>query len=194
MNKSAVLTDRQRISDVEDLALEAESEMTRTQLRQVAAELRQRLQARTHEAHTDRLTRLDNRLGLERRAVARGGWFVLCDLNGFKKAQDRHPAGHAYGDELLVSFADYLLGLAVEGERVAARVGGDEFVVWVQGSRAAADYLAGLIRCWISGDKLVTVSVGVGATMAEADAAMYREKRARRGALRRLLASVGRWL
>ncbi|MBE7417257.1 MAG: GGDEF domain-containing protein [Ideonella sp.] len=85
-------------------------------------------------AHTDALTGLPNRRGLQLeldRALPRAvserplGVFLL-DLDGFKAVNDRH--GHDAGDELLKSVADRLRA-ALRHRDLVARVGGDEFVV-----------------------------------------------------------------
>ncbi|MGE2735808.1 diguanylate cyclase domain-containing protein [Mycolicibacterium vaccae] len=53
---------------------------------------------------------------------------LLCDLDGFKKVNDRD--GHPAGDELLRRVADTLSVLAADvGGALAARLGGDEFCV-----------------------------------------------------------------
>jgi diguanylate cyclase len=82
----------------------------------------------------DQLTGLANRSGLERAIRAwqlrddrRGPLaFFYLDLDGFKPVNDRH--GHAAGDALLRMVAGRLQGLAADGG-VAARIGGDEFVL-----------------------------------------------------------------
>ena len=88
-------------------------------------------------AATDALTHLPNRHALDEqlRSVieqadverTRVG-LVHCDLDGFKKANDRN--GHAWGDAVLVQVADHLRSV-VDHECIVARVGGDEFVVVV---------------------------------------------------------------
>lgn len=84
-------------------------------------------------AHQDSLTGLANRLGL-REAFHRisgagsGGIAVHClDLDGFKPINDRF--GHAMGDALLRALGLRLRALQPDGVDLAARVGGDEFVV-----------------------------------------------------------------
>ncbi|HEX5332754.1 MAG TPA: EAL domain-containing protein [Cellulomonas sp.] len=88
-------------------------------------------------AATDALTRLPNRHALdeqlrsilERADVERTRvGLVHCDVDGFKKANDRN--GHAWGDAVLVQVADHLRSV-VDGECIVARTGGDEFVVVV---------------------------------------------------------------
>jgi diguanylate cyclase (GGDEF)-like protein len=131
-------------------------------------------------AETDQLTGMANRFALERRTDAREGWFVVCDLDGFKRAQDAHPEGHAYGDRILREFADFLEGSTrtnrgKSNDRVAARTGGDEFVVWCP-SRHGARRIKRLVRIWRSNDNRVGASAGLGKTLEAADAAMYLNK------------------
>lgn len=83
-------------------------------------------------ARNDSLTGLLNRLGLreafrELTVIRRTGMVAVhCfDLDGFKPVNDLY--GHAVGDMLLVSLADRLRTLKSGG--IAARIGGDEFVV-----------------------------------------------------------------
>ncbi|MBV9235538.1 MAG: GGDEF domain-containing protein [Xanthobacteraceae bacterium] len=87
-------------------------------------------------ARRDALTDLLNRNGLERAIEAKWSQrqsateqfaLLYIDLDGFKAVNDRH--GHAIGDRLLQRLADRLKGL-VRQDDAAARVGGDEFVVF----------------------------------------------------------------
>jgi diguanylate cyclase (GGDEF)-like protein/PAS domain S-box-containing protein len=126
---------------------------------------------------------------------------LLIDLDGFKAVNDVH--GHAAGDTVLVTAARRLQ-TCLRTHDTVGRLGGDEFAVILNGaftrgsaqslgpraravaSRAAAA-LARPIR--LDGAKVrVTASVGIalvreGSTpdlmLAEADAAMYTEKRRR---------------
>lgn len=145
----------------------------------VAAE--DRADQRMMEADTDELTRLLNRRGLERRTRSRDwGWYVVADLNGFKAAQDKPGRGHAYGDAVLVAFADFLhKNTRQDEDRVrdllAARTGGDEFTVWTE-TRAGARRIKEAIRKWASDDGDVTASAGMGQTTDAADAACYLDK------------------
>ena len=132
-------------------------------------------------AETDKLTGLANRLQLDRRTADRvQGWYVVCDLDGFKAAQDAHPDGHQYGDGILREFADFLEGSTrtnrgKSNDRVAARTGGDEFVVWCP-SRHGARRIKLMVRQWLSSDHRVGASAGMGSTLEAADAAMYLHK------------------
>jgi diguanylate cyclase (GGDEF)-like protein len=92
----------------------------------------------------DPLTGLANRALLDDRlaqAIAQrdrdGGMVVVlfCDVDGLKAINDRH--GHAFGDRVLITVAQRLVGQVRSGDTVA-RFGGDEFVV-VCNLRAGAD-------------------------------------------------------
>ncbi|MBV8746017.1 MAG: GGDEF domain-containing protein [Xanthobacteraceae bacterium] len=87
-------------------------------------------------ARRDALTDLLNRNGLERAIEAKWSQrqsgterfaLLYIDLDGFKAVNDRH--GHAIGDRLLQKLAERLKNL-VRADDAAARVGGDEFVVF----------------------------------------------------------------
>jgi diguanylate cyclase (GGDEF)-like protein len=89
-------------------------------------------------AHTDALTGVLNRRGLDdalARALAHCTpehllVVYVIDLDGFKQVNDRH--GHDVGDELLVAVVGRLRSL-VRNNDVVARIGGDEFVILVEG-------------------------------------------------------------
>ncbi|WP_370325180.1 putative bifunctional diguanylate cyclase/phosphodiesterase [Euzebya sp.] len=155
------------------------------------------------QATTDRVTGLPNRPHLEAalesaladRAVDGGRCAVLfMDLDDFKLVNDSF--GHEAGDRVLVAVAERLLA-ARQGDEVVARFGGDEFVVLVprvDGAERAVDVgrryvsatsaietLAGIeVRVHASvGVALSSDAVTTSSSMiADADAAMYRAKRA----------------
>ena len=122
------------------------------------------------------------------RAVA----VLFCDLDRFKEVNDR--LGHAAGDEVLIAIADRLREI-IRDDDLAARVGGDEFVVLCEGL-TDADALAGLAERLIgsiqrpidvAGEQVqVGISIGVAVAQAggldadrlliAADQAMYRAK------------------
>ena len=90
-------------------------------------------------AHHDALTGLPNRLVFEERlhnALERARRnatrvaLVFIDLNGFKAINDIH--GHIVGDQVLVTTARRLKEALRESDSVA-RIGGDEFVVILEG-------------------------------------------------------------
>jgi diguanylate cyclase (GGDEF)-like protein len=129
-------------------------------------------------AHHDPLTGLANRTQLTKQlqlAVARSRRnstqfaVLMLDLNGFKPVNDRY--GHAVGDQLLIEIGRRLLA-GVRSTDVAARVGGDEFVVLledvpgIEQTRAIADKLAQQISepCQVD-DITVRVGVSLGIAM-----------------------------
>jgi len=89
-------------------------------------------------AHTDALTGLPNRRGLqahlagelERCTPQRLLAVYLLDLDGFKPVNDQY--GHDVGDALLVAVGQRL-SMQLRGSDVVARLGGDEFVVLAAG-------------------------------------------------------------
>lgn len=100
-------------------------------------------------AHTDALTGLPNRRGLQGRLdiALRSATHdrmlavFLMDLDGFKPVNDRF--GHDVGDALLVGVGQRIQ-TQLRGQDVVARLGGDEFVVLAAGlaDEAAAQVLA----------------------------------------------------
>lgn len=89
-------------------------------------------------AHTDPLTALLNRRGLEKdagqliesaRSEERSLALLYVDLDDFKEVNDSH--GHEAGDTALREFARRLQ-TCLRAEDVLARVGGDEFVILLQ--------------------------------------------------------------
>ena len=106
------------------------------ELRSTVAELR------IARAESDRLGRLDPLTGvanrrmlpevLDRRLARREGGVgvLLLDIDHFKLVNDHH--GHAWGDKVLVEVAARVRA-SVRQEDVVARVGGEEFLVVLQG-------------------------------------------------------------
>ena len=111
------------------------------------------LQRERVSAATDPLTRILNRRGFEERlelALLDAQErrlplsLLVIDCDDFKEINDR--AGHEFGDALLREVADVLVRALPEGA-VAARIGGDEFVVMLPEAGAdAAEALGGQIR------------------------------------------------
>lgn len=169
-----------------------------------------------HEATHDGLTGLPNRRMfrehvVERirhaRATGRPGALFYLDVDGFKRINDEF--GHEAGDRLLVAFARRLRG-RIGPDDFAARLSGDEFVVWADDCdalRAEHDLGRRLSALgdapFVIGERTVQVAASVGvaltgaggdldALMHEADGAMYRAKAERRpdGARRPACAAV----
>lgn len=147
------------------------------------------------QATTDPLTGLANRRGFADAVVARRGRrpfaLLAIDVDGLKEVND--TGGHDAGDELIRTVAHACAGVARAGD-VVARLGGDEFAVFLANAdatdaAAAAERMRDAIRhCTVRG-RPVQVSIGVAAggpasefdaVLAEADAAMYKNKRQNR--------------
>ncbi|MDP3083100.1 MAG: EAL domain-containing protein, partial [Rubrivivax sp.] len=168
-------------------------------------------------ARTDSLTGLPNRsvvLDRVQRAIHHArrhpgyGFAVLfMDFDRFKQVND--TLGHSAGDDLLRQIAERLQSALRPGDalarvesdlELAARIGGDEFVIVLEGTRSAADsmlvaqrLLADLALPYQLGSHQVQSSVSIGvvtsdhaadsadAVLRDADTAMYEAKRAGRG-------------
>jgi diguanylate cyclase (GGDEF)-like protein len=111
----------------------------------------------------DALLPADARIGEGRGEIA----VVVCDLDGFKTLND--SLGHQAGDQLLRAVADRLRVTA--GDRVVARLAGDEFAIVVErGGIEAASRLARMLLVdfreplEVEGNRLtVSLSIGVAA-------------------------------
>jgi diguanylate cyclase (GGDEF)-like protein/PAS domain S-box-containing protein len=160
-------------------------------------------------AHHDPLTGLSNRTQLSRslqnrisraRSEQQSFTLMFIDLDHFKDIND--ALGHSAGDALLQLAGERLLGVLRDGD-VLARVGGDEFVVMLQGmetaqnaSTIATKIIEALKQTFsIAGNEVhISASVGIccypeDGTDAEtllrnADTAMYEAKSAGRGTWR----------
>lgn len=152
-----------------------------------------------HQALHDPLTGLPNRAAAFDRlsaALATGGGRIgLCylDLDGFKEINDQY--GHDAGDELLVAVSERIGQVARDQGALAARIGGDEFIVLAEpspGERGmvalAAAILAEVRRPvplrtgWIGVSacagvvECATGSPAAATVVADADAALYQAK------------------
>ncbi|MDQ1247976.1 MAG: hypothetical protein QG597_2348 [Actinomycetota bacterium] len=119
---------------------------------------------------------------------------LFCDLDDFKRINDTY--GHSFGDEVLRTVAQRLLGVIRQGD-LGARMGGDEVLVVLHNTAhvTEAQTIAERIRTELaepidgpSGQVRVTASIGVAMVrpgesaddlIARADAAMYQAKRSR---------------
>ncbi|WP_417513370.1 GGDEF domain-containing protein [Minwuia sp.] len=178
-----------------DFAIHAEQQL---------AEQQQRIAQLETMTRTDDLTGLLNRRGLEAeltRTIASAARHqdhgVICyiDIDDFKGVNDTH--GHAAGDEALVAVASTLAD-NTRADDIAARIGGDEFVVVLtaasvhDGFRKARALQSRLNATTIrTGQHTVRLSVSLGiqaydgkTSVAEvldrADSAMYAQKRMRK--------------
>ena len=182
----------------------------------LVAELGPRLAAAraVHDAEQrairDPLTGLCNRREFERAFMEYGGatgrptsptTLIYVDLDHFKKLND--TLGHAAGDAALKHVA-YLLEAAVRDGDVVARIGGEEFAVWLphtpigpgmEVAERIRESIAGSTWMWRSSPYIVTTSCGVAAypdpigdlmnLRGAADAALYRAKQAGRNRVER---------
>jgi diguanylate cyclase (GGDEF)-like protein len=147
----------------------------------------------------DPLTGLFNRNALEQRLAeldgqpsseAEGGShaLLLCDLDHFKRVNDRH--GHAAGDAVLQDVAYAMRGALRAGDSIY-RIGGEEILVVLPGaSREDAEGIAERLRLAVRKRRPagvgVTISIGAAVSkpervdtddlVARADAALYAAK------------------
>ena len=140
------------------------------------------------QASQDPLTGLLNRRGFMERCVTapKQGALVVLDLDDFKQINDRH--GHEVGDRVLAAVGAYLAG---QGDLVASRFGGEEFVLLLpEGDALAQQTRCEQIRQGIATLPLdgiqVTASLGLvpyargwhlDTLFGQADRALYRAKR-----------------
>lgn len=164
--------------------------------------VRERTEQLRHQAFHDALTGLPNRaLILDRmdQMLARSRRThhpmaaMFLDLDNFKDIND--TLGHDAGDQLLVEVAKRLAGALRHADTVG-RLGGDEFIVLVDGSslaagaEAAADRLLGAFGApfHIAGAPALSVTASIGIAtgdvaaadelLRDADIALYRAKSA----------------
>ena len=101
-----------------------------------------KLHAQTVErlAYYDTLTGLPNRAHLanvlrreleETAGDSSCGTLLYIDMDDLKMVNDSY--GHSYGDAILITAAMHMVSLAEPGSLIA-RVGGDEFVIWIPGA------------------------------------------------------------
>ena len=116
---------------------------------------------------------------------------IIFDLDRFKSANDTY--GHLFGDRVLIFVADTLRS-SIRGGDIAARVGGDEFLVFVEYATALEQVIQRIYGCLSEKqyeDFPISISMGVATTEAvgadyetlfhAADSALYSVKRGGRG-------------
>ena len=177
-----------------------ESQRSLARLREDMGVYQARLDDAERLAGQDPLTGLDNRRRVESAIEVRMGRqkafsVLLLDLNGFKQLND--ACGHLAGDEILKQFSAELKS-GFRATDVVGRLGGDEFIVVLDGGLQDAGAQVERIARWVFGDytirlgdtsRKVAVSAAIGTAewqagdslqtlLDRADAAMYRAKRA----------------
>jgi diguanylate cyclase len=145
--------------------------------------LRSRLIEAEADALIDPLTKLANRRGFERDVAGlqrvRGSLdecaLLFIDIDHFKRMNDAY--GHMLGDKVLCAVGE-LIRQSIKGRDLAARLGGEEFVVLLtattmSGARAVGEQIRQAIaRCTVrrkDGEALDRVTVSVGIARAEAN-------------------------
>jgi len=181
-------------------AMAEESRKSVARLRADVSAYQSRLDDAERLASQDALTGLDNRRRVESSIEYRIGQnkafsVLLLDLNGFKQLNDTY--GHLAADELLKQFAAELKS-GFRATDVVGRLGGDEFIVVLDGGLQEANAQKDRISRWVCGDYTVRVAdtprkiglrAAIGAAewepgeaqrmlLERADGAMYRDKRA----------------
>ena len=136
------------------------------------------LAALHHAAHRDPLTGTRNRRSYDPAGAAA---VILVDIDRFKAINDTH--GHEVGDEVLIELAERITGTVRAGD-VVHRWGGDEFVIVAHGDPAClVERLRAVTLPPVAtsaGPLTVTVSIGAGPTLSDADQSMYRVKESAR--------------
>ncbi len=173
-----------------------------------ADKLRRRAEADVaHMASHDFLTGLPNRGHFMERLSARmrrrprdarAFAVITMDLDGFKQVNDR--LGHGAGDALLCEVGAHLQGCRLSSKDLVARMGGDEFVMLLDGidrtadaAMVAARIVTGMPAQFGPRGREVPVGISVGIViadrkhatpdvlLADADRALYDAKRGGKG-------------
>ncbi|MDE7245789.1 MAG: diguanylate cyclase [Oscillospiraceae bacterium] len=164
-------------------------------------ESRMQLEMLEREATHDPLTGLLNHAAARKQIQLRmdehtSGHFALAilDLDYFKSANDTY--GHMFGDQVLKYLASKLRE-NIRGEDMAARVGGDEFLIFLEYQGEAAPVIQRIFNSLTSGSyENFPISISMGVCLTDcvgknyetvfhaADQALYAVKRSGRGNFR----------
>ena len=166
-------------------------------------------------AHQDALTGLANRRYFNEQAAPilkrahqtpAAVLLILLDVDNFKSINDSH--GHAAGDAVLAEVGRCLQGLMRDGA-LAARIGGDEFVVLCDHVGSEVDAQAFVHALWerlhmavLTGNHCIDVHMSMGAVLCKkalcdealmklADEALYTAKEAGRNTYRLVTVGLG---
>lgn len=148
-------------------------------------------------ASTDRLTGLLNHASARKQIEARlqerplGKYaLVIFDLDFFKAANDNR--GHLFGDQLLIQMAERMRK-SVRGGDIVARVGGDEFLIFLEYKDEPEPAIKRIYNCLLGDFENFQVSLSMGVAQTDmigtdydklfhaADNALYNVKRGGRG-------------
>jgi diguanylate cyclase len=171
-------------------------------LEREARELNAKLDREQKEARLDALTGVANRKSFDerfaveiarRQHISTPGVMIIWDIDDFKRINDTY--GHRAGDRVLQNVAACFKSGARRGHDLAARIGGEEFAILMDGmTMPEALKIANTVRAAVQALRfhfrgtpiLVTVSCGltdlrspdtVEAAFDRADSALYRAKR-----------------
>ena len=152
--------------------LTLQSQKTATQLQETAKTLVQQNQQLKHQASTDALTGLSNRIAFDQfldaqfaltRSRKQSLALIMIDVDNFKAINDKH--GHPAGDEILRALGK-LLQRVRRPQDLSARFGGEEFCLLMpEVGRAAAAAVAERIRQAIASHPIPTTAVAVPLTV-----------------------------
>ena len=161
---------------------------------------RMKLNALERMASHDALTGLLNHAYAKKRILERietrptaSYALVIFDLDHFKSANDTY--GHSFGDQVLVHLAEKLRQ-CIRGGDIAARVGGDEFLIFLEYKDDVDAVLSRIFQSLCGRFEQFPISVSMGAALTAtvpggydalfhaADAALYTVKRGGRGQYR----------